>query len=74
MTNATLLTNTMPTTGQFIAVHRHEGDTWARTYRHTADGVEGFEVVSTDTWTPIGMSLDEMLEAVEVVGYLGLEA
>ncbi|AUR99354.1 hypothetical protein NVP1264O_42 [Vibrio phage 1.264.O._10N.286.51.F2] len=74
MTNATILSNEMPTTGQFIAVHKFAGDTWARTYRHTVDGVEAYELHATDEWSPIGMSLAEMLDGSEVVGYLGLES
>ncbi|CAM0102302.1 hypothetical protein PODOV005v1_10013 [Vibrio phage PS32B.2] len=72
MTNATILSNEMPTTGQFIAVHKFAGDTWARTYRHTVDGVEAYELHATNEWSPIGMPVDEYLSDVEVVGYLGL--
>ena len=74
MTNATILTQTMPATGQFIVVHKFEGDIWARTYRHTVDGIEGYELSEQDEWTPIGMPMEEFNALTETVGYLGLEA
>ncbi|CAH9015318.1 conserved hypothetical protein [Vibrio phage 468E53-1] len=77
MTNATIpttLTQTVPTTGQFIAVHKFGEDIWARTYRHTVDGVEAFELHETNEFTPIGMDFSEFMGNTEVVGYLGLEA
>lgn len=72
MTNATILTQTMPTTGQFIAVHKYDEDLWARTYRHTADGIEAYELVQTDEYTPIGMDFSEFMSNAKVVGYLGV--
>ncbi|CAH9012060.1 conserved hypothetical protein [Vibrio phage 464E53-1] len=74
MTNATILTQTVPTTGQFIAVHKFGEDIWARTYRHTVDGVEAFELHETNEFTPIGMDFSEFMGNTEVIGYLGLEA
>lgn len=71
MTNATILTNTMPTEGQFIAVWKHAGDTWSRTFRHVKDGVEQYDY-EADDWDSIGMPFEEMVEDVEMVGYLGV--
>jgi len=72
MTNATILTTERPTEGQFVAVYKFADDVWSRTFRHTVDGVEAYELHKINEWSPIGMPVEEMLENVEVLGYLGV--
>ena len=69
---------TMPTDGQFVAIHAFEGNLYGTTYRYE-DGelffyTEDEKAFGVDNdWAPVssdGMDFEEMNRDVEILGYI----